>query len=128
MNWKSIGIEPSEASPTRSSGSQASFVLNLPLLIDGRIAFTRLRTEPDEAQVQRFSPGGGMANGHVRYVDGHWTFVWAAQWRPELPVTRLSGRRFFIGDKVMLRPARNSVVIYRVCEPELAAAVASKRA
>jgi hypothetical protein len=90
--------------------------MQLPLIGDGRLAWSLLRQHPEWAVVERDVPGPGRVGvrGRLLLLDNQWTCVWQDTGDVALPSLRIIGARFAIGDRIAIRPAGGTMRIYRV--------------
>lgn len=86
----------------------------LPLLADGRLAFTILLREPGRAVVERLRGGQVADRGYLKLIDNQWTCVWHPEPHRELPQVRLIGSRFAMGDSFGVRPVGGTIQLFEV--------------
>ena len=114
MRWQQVHLDPCPIPARLHHREWSRYVLTLPLLNDGRIAFGHLRARPQKAVVERFSPDHGVSRGEFRLVDNQATIVWPhAPWR-RLEGVRVYADRFVAGENIALRPGHGPIRLYEV--------------
>ena len=116
MLWTTIRIEPRKVRARSRLDEACCFLLRLPIISDGRVAFAHLMRHPQEAVVERCVPGRRSHRGSIQLIDNQWTCVWDEDARREFTSFRLVGARFSLGDTVGLRPEGGAMSLYEVCE------------
>lgn len=115
MVWMTVRIEPEQVGACIAA--LPSYVLCIPVLPDGRLAFRHLLATPDRAQVWHCDGSGERRPGRLRLVDYQWTCTWeAGHGLAPLPDLRLIGASFAPDDLVGVRPRDGTLTVYRVNE------------
>ncbi len=95
-----------------------AYRFRLPLVADGRLAFSILLREPGRAIVERIGDGPQADTGILQLIDNQWTCVWNPVAGRKLPHVRLMGSRFALGDQFGVRPLGSTIQLYKVSELE----------
>lgn len=78
MRWSCIRLEPAGPRVGRVQGGDHAYRMQLPLIGDGRLAWSLLRQHPEWAVVERDVPGPDRVGvrGRLLLLDNQWTCVW----------------------------------------------------
>lgn len=93
-----------------------SYVFCLPLIADGRIAWTHLVKHSARAMVERRSFDGAVQQGHVTLQENEWTCTWDDAQQSAGPNVRIVGGRFSMGDRIGLKPVGQALELFLVNE------------
>lgn len=114
MRWSIVRAEPSFIPLRSGTVTFEAYHFRLPLLADGRLAFTILVREPGRAVVERIRDGAVIDRGLLRLIDNQWTCVWQPERQGEVPHVRLIGSRFAMGDSFGVRPVGGTMQLFEV--------------
>jgi hypothetical protein len=113
MVWMTVRIEPEPVGARVAA--LPSYILCIPVLPDGRLAFRQLLAAPDRARVWYCASSGERRSGQLRLVDYQWTCSWeTGPGLVPLPDLRLIGGSFAPDDIVGVRPRNGTLAVYRV--------------
>ena len=116
MRWSIVKAEPLLPAAAGGLGEFQVYRFRLPLVADGRLAFSILLREPGRARVERFIEGIAPDTGSLQLVDNQWTCVWNVVDGRSLPAVRLLGSRFALGDQIGVRPLGSTIQLFEVRE------------
>ena len=116
MSWATIKAEPLGLGPAPQRDDALYYLLQLPIIRDGRLSLPLLLRNPERAVVFRFRTALSKTRGLLRYIDNQCVCEWPAGNRPALPDIRLIGARFAIGDTIGFRPVGGALALFKVAE------------
>ena len=118
MRWSIVKAEPLLVGARGGLDRFQAYHFRLPLVADGRLAFSILLREPGRAKVERIGKGMEPETGFLQLVDNQWTCVWNPVAGRSLPAVRLVGSRFALGDQIGVRPIGSTIQLFEVRELE----------
>lgn len=111
MFWMAVTIEPYD---DERRAALPCYILRVPVLPDGRLAFRSLRDAPERARVWRCEQDGARQPGRLQLVDFQWICTWEGP--GEQVDMRLVGASFGPDDVIGVRPGNGPLTVYRVSE------------
>lgn len=115
MSWATIKAEPLGLGPAPQRDDALYYLLQLPIIRDGRLSLPLLLRNPERAVVFRYRTARSKTRGLLRYIDNQCICEWPAG-KDAPPDIRLIGARFAIGDTIGLRPKGGALALFRVAE------------
>ena len=114
MRWSRITLDPVCAREPGYASLSPRYVIDLPIISDGRIAFHELAANTQHARVEVRPHEGGTIIGTVVVRDNQCLCVWPHDPDETLPQVRLSGASFHPGGTVTLRPGFGPAQLFEV--------------
>lgn len=114
IDWSCIRLEPSIPGLKHPLADWHFLTLHLPLLDDGRLVWSRLRSQPEKAWVECSIRGARRATGRIVIVNEQCICVWSADSEAARTGARLVGSRFGLGDVIGIRPSGATLKLFTV--------------
>ena len=108
MQWSSIQIVPA------NSGIGPLYLLGLPLIAGGRLAFGNHLHKTARGIIETSREDGSIIQGRIVFVDNRFDLVWDRDHASDDAPFRMTARCFYPGDPVMLHRKKREMKLYVV--------------